>query len=131
MSWICAHGHKNTDDEESCFICSRVRPETLQDRKSQRNASKPVKQKAAIKKVSEKRKVQNDAYSKARLTWIVGKRCQCCGDPATVIHHRAGRSNEMLLEKKYWLAVCSPCHDEIHANPVWAASQGYMLKRSV
>lgn len=104
-------------------------------RKEAREASKPVRvpkplKRVPVKKVSEKRQVENYAYTIARNAWIEGKRCACCGDPATEVHHQKGRENDLLLEKKYWLPVCHGCHVEITENPEWAKENGYILPRS-
>lgn len=95
-----------------------------------RRKKPPVLKRTAIKKVSSKRKEQNSVYSDARQTWLINKRCACCGDIATEIHHKKGRTNELLLEKKYWLPVCSGCHRLITEDSAWAIKEGYSLARN-
>lgn len=99
-------------------------------RKATREFSKPVKDRKSVKKFSPKRKEQTTAYAQAVKIWIVGKRCACCGDPATECHHKKGRTNDLLMEKKYWLPVCSGCHRLITEDSAWALKNGYSLLRS-
>lgn len=84
-----------------------------------------------VNKVSEKRKEQNAEYAILREAFLKeNPKCACCGDPSQHVHHRAGRQNDMLLEKQYFMAVCDGCHREIHDNPEWARQQGYMILRT-
>lgn len=99
-------------------------------RRLERDLSKPVKEKKAVKKFTPKRTGQNSIYSQTVKTWIVGKRCACCGDPATDCHHMKGRTNELLLEKKYWLAVCRGCHRLMTEDSAWAIKEGYSISRN-
>lgn len=92
-------------------------------------APKPLKR-TPVKKVSDKRSGQNLEYSGERNAWIEGKRCVACGDPATEVHHAAGRSNDLLLEKKYWKPVCHGCHVLITNDTEWAVKNGYSVYRN-
>ena len=47
--------------------------------------------------------------------------------PSSQIHHRAGRNGKMLLEERYWLAVCNLCHEWIHANGKKARTLGLII----
>jgi len=91
---------------------------------------KPLKR-TAIAKQSPKRQEQNLEYSGERNAWIEGKLCVCCGEPATEVHHAAGRTNDLLLEKKYWKPVCRPCHVLITEDSAWAIQNGWSLPRTV
>lgn len=97
-----------------------------------RKAQRPIKddRKAKIKKFSEKRIGQLTIYSKQVRTWLIGKRCICCGDPATECHHAAGRENDLLLTKKWWKPVCRPCHILITEDSAWAIREGYSISRT-
>ena len=97
--------------------------------KAEKKALKPLKR-VPLKKVSPKREEQNLEYAAARNAWIEGKKCACCGDPATECHHKLGRTNELLLEKKYWLPVCRPCHVLITTDTEYAIKNGYSLSRN-
>lgn len=46
------------------------------------------------------------------------------------IHHRKGRTGEMLLNEEFWLAVSQLGHDTIHKYPLESYEKGYMVKRS-
>lgn len=105
-------------------------------RKKQRDASAPVKpvkqlKRTTVKKVSDKRKGENIIYAmKAQAYLNRFPLCECCGDKADCIHHKNGRSNEMLTDIKYFMSVCNSCHAEIHANPQWAREMKYSILRS-
>lgn len=118
-------GSIKIEANQRCASCNRA------ERKRIQNEAKDPKKRTPIKKVSAKRKEQNAVYSEACRTWLIGKRCACCGDLATEVHHKGGRTNELLLEKKYWLPVCSGCHRLITEDSAWAIQQGYSLIRSV
>ena len=115
------------------------------ERDKETEASKPKKEYKGlqrgglVKKVSEKRKEQNDVYSIMREKFLNSKkRCECCGeavenrDPTKFleVHHMKGRTNELLLDRQYWLAVCSPCHRHITDDSAWAIKEGYSLPRN-
>jgi len=91
-------------------------------------AKKPVK----IKAVSEKRKSQNKEYTKVRKQFLIEHpRCQVrgCNKVSEEIHHRRGRTGDLLTDPKFFLAVCRDHHMEIEQDPVWAKEQGYSLSR--
>lgn len=68
-------------------------------------------------------------YLKARLEYIDAHRqCEVChNNPATEIHHKAGRIGPRLTDPRFFMALCRPDHRRIHDNPSWARSQGYIL----
>lgn len=106
-------------------------------RKEKRNASQPKVaaqplQRTRIAKVSDKRAEQNAEYSKLREAFLKEHPvCQVCGSAeAEDVHHRAGRSNDLLCEVRYFLAVCRTCHNHIHDDPEFAKQNGYMILRS-
>lgn len=114
-----------------CASCNHA------NRKAEREASKPVKQpvplkRSPVKKVSDKRKEQNERYNKRVKVWLVGKMCAVYPHlKATQCHHRYGRQNELLEDESYWLPVSDEGHRFIHDNPEWSREQGHMLLRSV
>ena len=99
------------------------------DLSAPKKAPKPLKR-TPLKKASPKREEQNMEYNAARNVWLAGKLCACCGDPASDVHHKLGRTNELLLEKKYWLPVCRPCHVLITTDTEYAIKNGYSLSRN-
>ena len=71
-------------------------------------------------------------YRKQELVFLdENLACECCGNMATQVHHRAGRLGKNLLDEKTWTAICSRCHYVIHANPAWSYEQGWMIKRNL
>lgn len=100
-------------------------------RKAERESSKPVKLKKQIKKVSDKRKGQNSLYLPSAKSWLIGKRCQCCGDKENLsVHHSKGRENDLLMEKRYWVALCFGCHRLATTDSKWAKEMGISLPRN-
>jgi hypothetical protein len=49
---------------------------------------------------------------------------------ATEVHHRRGRVGTLLLDERYWLAVCHDCHGWIHNHPALAYEYGWMELRT-
>ena len=85
-----------------------------------------------IKKISERRKGENAEYSKKRKEFLETRmKCECedCNNMSTEIHHKAGRSGEMLNDETKWLAVCRSCHAFIETHVEWAKEHGYSLDR--
>ena len=98
-------------------------------RKSFMNAGGSMKR-TPLKPVSKKRRGELSVYSKLRRGFLaIIPNCQICGSKASDIHHRNGRFKERLNDQDYWLAVCRPCHDNIHHNPAWAMEKGYLIQR--
>jgi hypothetical protein len=72
-------------------------------------------------------------YSRAKQVFIAAHpRCQACGvlpiprtaRPACDIHHQRGRLGSLLMDTRFWSAVCRDCHNWIHANPAAAKAVG-------
>jgi len=87
-----------------------------------------------IKKVSDKRAIQNKEYSKVRKEYLrLNPLCAVmefeCTIKATTIHHRKGRVGNLLIDTTFFLPVCMNCHDKIEKLPLWAKSKGYSLSR--
>lgn len=78
----------------------------------------PIKKKFyRIKKVSEKREKENQEYFPKRDKFLKSGdgRCQLkipgvCTTVATCVHHVAGRTGKMFLDKKFWKRSCHPCN---------------------
>ena len=52
-----------------------------------------------------------------------------CDHYATEIHHKKGRSGDMLLDEEFWMAICHDHHRYITDHPTWAKENGYELSR--
>lgn len=46
---------------------------------------------------------------------------------STQCHHRNKRRGAMLLDERYWLAVCDENHKRIEENKSWARANGFLL----
>jgi len=52
-----------------------------------------------------------------------------CLTTSTQIHHKKGRIGNLLLDKRYWLAICGACHLYIETHPTKAKENGWSLSR--
>ncbi len=83
-----------------------------------------------MRKISVKRQKQQQEYSKLRVEYLEGKVCEVCYNiAATEVHHKMGRSGELLNEVKYWLPICRKCHEKVTIDSKWAIENGYSIKR--
>jgi hypothetical protein len=64
--------------------------------------------------------------------------CEACrfirGEKATplwadAIHHVRGRDGLLLLDIRFYKAVCNPCHRAIHDNPELARKHGLLAEK--
>lgn len=75
----------------------------------------PPKAKKPLKKVSEKRKVENKEYKTLRAVYLENhKFCEVkfkgCTGKATEIHHDEGRANARLNDVANFVSICRNCH---------------------
>ena len=90
----------------------------------------PLKRKTPLRRVSKKRKLQNDVYKEVREKFLaLNPLCQVCSSVASQVHHRRGRFGDRLNEVEFFLAVCFDCHHKIHMNPKWAYEKSLMVRR--
>lgn len=83
-----------------------------------------------IKPVSKKRKdalVKYYALAKDYLHKHPTCEVDGCGNKATEIHHKARRHGGLLLEVRFFMAVCRKCHRWIEDNPKDAREKKYIL----
>jgi len=79
-----------------------------------------VRPKRTLMKVYRQKK---DAFLRRNPT------CAVCKKRRSVhVHHKFGRGR-LLMDEALWLAVCFPCHDEIHRFPDRARKAGYLAQR--
>ena len=84
------------------------------------------------KKEADSRKEVNKEYKKLAKTFItLHPKCQVqgCKSVSECVHHKRGRVGELLLDTKYFMAVCLPCHQKIELNPSWSKKMGYSESR--
>lgn len=84
-----------------------------------------------IKPISDKRKEENEIYSKRRLIFLSLPENQICpitGQPTTDIHHTySGKDRaKYYLDESTWLAVSREGHNWIHDNPKEARELGHL-----
>lgn len=84
-----------------------------------------------IRRVSRKRKQQNDDYLELRREFLEENPvCQVCrSDNSSEVHHQRGKEGRWLTETAEFLAVCRDCHEFIEQNRDWAARTGYLKLR--
>ena len=93
---------------------------------------KSVKKKPkSIKKVSDKRAVENKIYTELRKAFLLLPENQVCPitkQEATEIHHAySGKDRaKYFLDTTTWIAVSRDGHNWIHANPKEARELGYL-----
>ena len=112
-------------NEDECKQAEKI----YQSIKLSDSRSKPQK---PIKKVSEKRSVENLQYSADRIVFLgkpENKICPITKKPTTDIHHKRGRIGSLLLDQRYWVALSREGHKYVEENPEWAKMNGFSLNR--
>ena len=96
-------------------------------RKTALKRSQKALKRTALSPVSKKQQKKLREYSKLRKEYLEEHPlCECgCGRKSRDIHHKAGRGSN-LNRVETWMAVCRPCHDEIHACPSVARKRGWI-----
>ncbi len=91
-------------------------------------AQKPVKRfmRPSSKRMTKLRRL----YLEIRNQWISGKTCAVHGRPcrATECHHVRGRTGTLLIDKRFWIPVCTAGHAWIHEEIQAARAQGFIQK---
>lgn len=85
---------------------------------------KPIKQR------SDKRKKEEATYLKKRREYLINHPiCEVkhCNNRAIDIHHKKRRIGNLLIDNRYFMAVCRNCHIEIENNPNNSKEKGYLL----
>lgn len=60
---------------------------------------------------------------------ICEAKLHCCKKKATEVHHAAGRENDRLNDKAFWVAICRPCHRWITEHSAEAIELGLSVRR--
>jgi len=82
-----------------------------------------------IKRVSNKRKVQEDIYNQLRKVFLnKNPKCEICGLKSEDLHHKAGRIGNLLINTKYFMALCRKDHDYVHNNPEESKRKKWIIK---
>lgn len=95
-----------------------------------RTDKKPKK----INPVSEKLSANLKIYKEVRETFLQKHpKCQVgvsgCTKESTQIHHSKGRIGELLIDTKYFVAICYNCHRYVEENPLEAYQNGWSISR--
>lgn len=103
-----------------------------QERKKAQRLAGMKEKRTPIKKASDKRADQLALYSILRKKWLKGKLCgvKGCGCMADDIHHKKGRDGDLLIDTRFFLAVCRPHHRYITDHPAESIAEGYSISRT-
>ncbi len=92
------------------------------------------KKRQPFKTMSDKLKKESAKYHKIRLDFLnENQECKAhlfgCSFWATDIHHMAGRTGKLLIDRTKFLPVCRACHSFIEGHPNFAKEKGFSLNR--
>ncbi len=93
---------------------------------------KEVKPRKPIKARSDKRAAQEREYTKKGKAYLIAhpycevKNCKASSEQ---VHHKKGRTESLLTDDTFFLAVCADCHKKIELEPIWAKENGYSIGR--
>jgi hypothetical protein len=96
---------------------------------------KPTAKSKPIPPRSQKRSKEERLYLAKRVLFLQEHRmCEAhlpglCTDFASDIHHKQGRTGDLLTDETKWLASCRRCHEWIENNPAEAQEKGFSIKR--
>jgi hypothetical protein len=89
-----------------------------------------VKEKIPIAKVNDGRKEQEKEYLKLRKVFLRDHPfCKECGQPATDIHHAAGKIGDKLLDVADFVPLCRKHHQYYEVRPIEAKEKGISKSR--
>lgn len=122
----------------SCGIAARkdakdkIKLTKQQERKKAQRLAGMKEKRTPIKPASAKRADQLALYSILRKKWLKGKLCGVhgCGCMADDVHHKKGRDGDLLVDTRYFLAVCRPHHRYITDHPAESIAEGYSISRT-
>ena len=130
---------ENNDESQKNIIAGRCTIHYQKYRKELSNirrkqAEKPTSKTYKIPKATPKRLNQLALYRKKRDVYL-REHLLCevhdCNNNSNQLHHKKGRSGELVHNEKYFMACCSVCHPKrIHETEVeWAKENEYVLLR--
>lgn len=99
------------------------------------NPSKSIQTFKKVKKISDKRKLEQKEYSIKRKEFLENNPiCEAniryvCTFNSTDVHHMVGRVGDNYLDKTEWLSVCRACHQYIELHPTEAKELGFSKSR--
>lgn len=110
-------------------ICMEAFPSQFKSLRPENSAAGGVKARSGSEAV------RMEIYKAISDVWrSLHRWCECCtlrnsgsiSQAAVDIHHVHGRDGLLLFDVRYWLAVCRPCHNWIHAHPKQARELGLL-----
>lgn len=89
-----------------------------------------AKRSAGVSKMSPGRREDMKTYRRLRDAFLARNPwCVRCGiKRSTDVHHKRGRRH-LLLDSRFWAAVCRQCHKWIGMNPAQAQVEGLLAKK--
>jgi hypothetical protein len=76
-----------------------------------------MKARKPVNPMSSEMKVSRAIYSKEVARWKIGRRCVKCGQwRLLTCHHWKGRVGRLLLDQRFWVPLCFPCHQWVDNN---------------
>lgn len=114
----------------------RVRPGVARQ-KRESNHAKPRKR---IRAVSRRQRARSAAYNARVKVWKAENPvCLVCQKhdlemfdkprPTEDCHHQRGKLGPLLMDERFWIPVCRPCHAWIDANRNAARAMGLLCQR--
>lgn len=104
-----------------------------------RSSSKPMKR-SRIPRVSAKMALATKAYRCMADAFLESHpHCEvCCEDNPLArnlwkrskeVHHKRGRTAGLLIDVRFFMAICRYHHQQIHDHTAWARERGYIGNR--
>jgi hypothetical protein len=84
---------------------------------------------------SDKQKDLDKKFAKAKREYLkehpfCEANIEGCTKVSIDVHHKAGKATEeLLLDKNYFLSCCRHCHTVIESNPAWAKQNDFSVSR--
>jgi len=124
-------------------VCSKKCEVEYKKSKQKNKAVSSPPKRTPIAKKSKKAIAEDAIYIPIRNEYMKEHPvCECCNTSESVdLHHKAGRIGywdeesrlkglKLLWDKRFFMAVCRGCHNEIHhVDPKTAYEMGYLLKK--
>ena len=83
--------------------------------------------------MSDQRKRATVIYAAMKKQWRQSHAlCEVCKERwthrnwANDVHHQRGKAGTLLIDQRFWLAVCRPCHSYIQDNKAEARAKGWL-----
>lgn len=86
-----------------------------------------------INKVAKRRAKQNGTYERLKKQFLKENPVcmfEGCEAPTQVLHHAAGRIEELLYDQRYFRNLCHVHHDFVENNPEYAKEHNYSVERT-